>query len=60
MRKLTSRKFWLGIIGALAPYVVRAAGGDIDTRTAVALSTGALIAYVLAEAGVDIAAVRRV
>jgi hypothetical protein len=56
-RKLTSRKFWLAVIGFVTPLIV-AFGGTQETATQVAsiiMSGGTLIAYIIGEGMADAA-----
>ena len=53
--KWLSRKFWAGIVGAVAPYVVQAATDALGWHTAAILSTVALVGYVLSETATDVA-----
>ncbi len=56
-QKLTSRKFWAGLVGTIAPILVllKMPESDITTVTALITSCGALIAYIFAETSVDVA-----
>ncbi len=54
-RKLSSRKFWCTVCGAIVPYMV-AFGyteNDVTQMTAIIMGTGALIAYIVGEGMVD-------
>jgi len=53
-KKLTSRKFWMGLIGALAPLINAIAGRPLLSDDIIA-AIAVIIAYILAEAGADIA-----
>lgn len=53
-RKLSSRKFWFGLVGAVVPFVVARTAEGMDMSTAAKLSAGVAVTYILAEAGVDI------
>lgn len=53
-KKLTSRKFWLAVLGAITPYGIAALTGELSTTEAARLSTAAVVTYILAEAGIDI------
>ena len=59
MDKLKSRKFWLGLGGAVAPVVLQATTGQIGWPEAAAMSTAAVVAYVLGQAHVDAAHARK-
>lgn len=55
VRKLTSRKFWLAVIGFVTPLMV-AAGfgeGDVAQASAIIMAGGTLIAYIIGEGLVD-------
>lgn len=53
--KLSSRKFWAGIVGFITPILVlfNMPENDIVTVTSLVTSSGALIAYILSEGYVD-------
>ncbi|MBR6633917.1 MAG: hypothetical protein IKL05_06430 [Clostridia bacterium] len=57
VQKLTSRKFWAGIAGVIAPILVllKMPENEITTVTALVTSCGTLIAYIFAETSVDVA-----
>lgn len=54
-RKLTSRKFWLAVIGFVTPLLTafNVAESDITQITAIIMAGGTLIAYILAEGFTD-------
>ena len=54
-QKLSSRKFWLAIIGFITPLLVifNVDVGSIETITGLIMSGGALIAYIFSEGWVD-------
>lgn len=54
-QKLSSRKFWLAIIGFITPLLVifKIDVGSIETVTGLIMSGGALIAYIFSEGWVD-------
>lgn len=52
-KRLKSRKFWLGVVGAVVPYVVQGWTGALGWEMAAKLSTAALTVYILGEAGID-------
>ena len=54
-RKLTSRKFWLAVIGFVTPLLTafNVAESDITQVTAIIMAGGTLIAYILAEGFTD-------
>ncbi len=56
-QKLTSRKFWAGVAGFIAPILVLLKMPENDVTTIVALitSSGTLIAYIFAETSLDMA-----
>ena len=53
--KLTSRKFWMAIIGFTTPLLLmfNVADSDITKITAVIMAGGTLIAYIIGEGLVD-------
>ena len=57
LKKFTSRKFWAGMAGIIAPILVllKMPESDITTVTALVTSCGTLIAYIFAETSVDVA-----
>ena len=56
LKKLTSRKFWVGIVGVIAPILVlfKMPESDIATVTALITACGSVIAYIFAETTVDV------
>lgn len=54
-QKLSSRKFWLALIGFITPLLVifNVDVGSIETVTGLIMSGGALIAYIFSEGWVD-------
>ena len=54
-KKLSSRKFWLAIIGFVTPimYMLNIPEETVTTVTTMVLSGASLIAYILAEGFVD-------
>ena len=54
MRKLTSRKFWMGLIGVLTPLVTQLATGEVGWPTAVVAATAAAVAYITGEGTIDV------
>lgn len=54
-RKLTSRKFWAAVAGFIAPILLAFGVSDsnITQATALIMSGGSLIAYILGEGMVD-------
>ena len=54
-RKLTSRKFWMAVIGFITPIMTAFNFSDevITQVTAIVMGGGALIAYILAEGWAD-------
>lgn len=54
-RKLSSRKFWAAVAGFVAPVLLASGAADgLATRvTALIMSGGAVIAYILGEGMVD-------
>lgn len=57
LKKFTSRKFWAGIAGVIAPILVllKMPDNDVATVTALITSCGTLIAYIFAETSIDVA-----
>lgn len=54
-RKLSSRKFWLALVGFITPvlYLFNVAETDVESIVSIIMSGAALIAYILAEGFVD-------
>lgn len=54
-RKLSSRKFWAAVIGFVTPVMMALGATDvqINQTTAIIMSCGVLIAYILAEGFTD-------
>ena len=54
-QKLSSRKFWLALIGFITPilFLFNIAETDVETITSIIMSGASLIAYILAEGFVD-------
>lgn len=54
-RKLSSRKFWVAVIGFLTPmlFLFNVAETDVQTITSLIMSGASLIAYILAEGFID-------
>ena len=57
LKKFTSRKFWAGMAGVIAPILVllNMPESEITTVTALITACGTLIAYIFAETSVDVA-----
>ncbi len=57
LKKFTSRKFWAGMAGVIAPVLVliKMPESDIATVTALITACGTLIAYIFAETSIDVA-----
>lgn len=57
LKKFTSRKFWAGMAGVIAPILVllKLPENEIVTVTALITACGTLVAYIFAEASVDAA-----
>ena len=55
LRKFTSRKFWVALIGFVTALLVafKVDAGSIEQITSIIMSFASLIAYVLAEGFVD-------
>jgi uncharacterized membrane protein len=56
LKKFTSRKFWAGMAGVIAPILVllKMPESEIVTVTALITACGTLVAYIFAEASIDI------
>jgi hypothetical protein len=54
-KKLTSRKFWAGVAGFIAPILVllRFPESEVVTVTSLITASGTLIAYIFSEGWVD-------
>ena len=54
-RQLTSRKFWLAVIGFITPLLTafNVSEGEITQITAIIMAGATLIAYILAEGFTD-------
>ena len=55
IRKLTSRKFWIALIGFITALLVafNVDSGSVEKITSIIMSFGSLIAYILAEGFAD-------
>lgn len=55
VRKLTSRKFWLALIGFITPMMFAMGYGesDVEKACAIVMAGGTLIAYIIGEGLVD-------
>ena len=55
LRKLTSRKFWVALVGFITALLVafKVDAGSIEQITSIIMSFASLIAYILAEGFVD-------
>ena len=55
LRKLTSRKFWVALVGFITALLVafNVDAGSIEQITSIVMSFASLIAYILAEGFVD-------
>ncbi len=56
-RKLTSRKFWVAVVGFVTPLMIAAGAQDSEVTqvTAIIMGGAALIAYILGEGLTDAA-----
>ena len=56
LKKFTSRKFWAGMAGVITPILVlmKMPESEIVTVTALITACGTLVAYIFAEATIDI------
>ena len=55
IRKLTSRKFWVALVGFITALLIafNVDGGSVEQITAIIMSFGSLIAYIFAEGWAD-------
>lgn len=55
IRKLTSRKFWVAVVGFVSALMIASNvdKGSVEQVTSIIMSFGSLIAYVLAEGFAD-------
>lgn len=55
IRKLTSRKFWVALVGFITALLIafNVDGGSVEQVTAIIMSFGSLIAYIFAEGWAD-------
>ena len=55
LRKLTSRKFWVALVGFITALLVafNVDAGSIEQITSIIMSFASLIAYILAEGFID-------
>ena len=55
IRKLTSRKFWIALVGFISALLVafNVDAGSVEQITSIIMSFASLIAYILAEGFVD-------
>ena len=55
IRKLTSRKFWVALIGFIGALLVafNVDAGSVEQITSIIMSFGSLIAYIFAEGWAD-------
>lgn len=55
LRKFTSRKFWVALVGFITALLVafKVDAGSIEQITSIVMSFASLIAYILAEGFVD-------
>jgi len=51
--KVVSRKFWMAVVGALAPIALETMSGSIDPATALYASTTVIVSYILGQAYTD-------
>lgn len=57
--KLKSRKFWMGLGGALAPIVTQVTTGQVGWGQALALSAGVIVTYLIGQSAEDVAKHKR-
>ena len=55
IRKLTSRKFWVALVGFITALLIafNVDAGSVEQVTAIIMSFGSLIAYIFAEGWAD-------
>lgn len=55
IRKLTSRKFWVSLVGFITALLLafNVDAGSVEQITSIVMSFGSLIAYILAEGWAD-------
>lgn len=55
IRKLTSRKFWVALVGFITALLIafKVDAGSVEQVTAIVMSFGSLIAYIFAEGWAD-------
>ena len=60
VKKLTSRKFWIAVVGFITPLLLAFNVSETVTSeiAAIIMSGGTLIAYILSEGFVDSAAIK--
>jgi hypothetical protein len=58
-KKLKSRKFWMGLGGALSPIVAQVVTGEVGWPVAVGLAVGTVVTYLLGQSHVDAAVARK-
>lgn len=56
--KLKSRKFWAGLVGAVAPIVAQVVTGEVGWPMAVGSAVGVVITYILGQSHVDASAAK--
>ena len=53
MEKLSSRKFWFALAGAMLPIVAQGLTGEVGWEEACMLSVGVLMSYIIGQGYVD-------
>ena len=55
IRKLTSRKFWVALIGFITPLLLAfgVSEGEVTQVTSIIMAGGTLIAYIIGEGMID-------
>ena len=58
IRKLTSRKFWVAVVGFITPLLLAfgVAENDVSQVTAIIMAGADVVAYLIAEGMTDVAA----
>tara|TARA_R110001599_G_scaffold235050_1_gene434278 strand:+ start:1687 stop:1905 length:219 start_codon:yes stop_codon:yes gene_type:complete len=51
--KLSSRKFWFALLGAMLPVVAQYFSADLELQEAMKLSAGVIVAYIFGQGYVD-------
>jgi hypothetical protein len=60
VKKLKSRKFWLGLLGTISPIALQAITGQLGWMQAAGMSTASIITTIMALAHVDAATAKAI